>query len=143
MKINQLSVFLENKPGHLAMACEALGEAGIDIKAMSLADTQQFGILRLIVPEWEKAKTILEQGGCVTNVTEVIAIAVPDEPGGLAGVLQSIENEKINVEYMYAFSNKYEGDAVLIFRFSDVDAAVKSLEGKGVKVLASKQIMPG
>ena len=91
MKIRQLSLFLENRSGQLRIPCQVLGEAGIDILTMSLADTQQFGILRLIVKDWEKAKRVLEAAGFVVNVTDVLAIDVPDRPGGLASVLESFE----------------------------------------------------
>ena len=104
MKIPQVSVFLENKPGRLSEPCRILAEAGINIVTLSLADTQQFGILRLLVREWKKAKSILEQAGHVVNVTEVVAIEVPDRPGGLYEVLKVIEQCAINVEYMYAFT---------------------------------------
>ena len=84
MKIHQLSLFLENKPGHLVEPCRLLADAGINIRTLSVADTQQFGILRMIVSDWQKATAILKDAGCVVNVTEVLAVEVPDRPGGLA-----------------------------------------------------------
>ncbi len=86
--LKQLSLFLENRPGQIKLPCQALGKAGIDILTLSLADTQQFGILRLIVKEWERAKRVLEEAGCVVNVTDVLAVEVPDRPGGLGEVLE-------------------------------------------------------
>ena len=98
MKIRQLSLFLENRPGQLRAAAKILGDAGIDVLTMSLADTQQFGILRLVVKDTEKAKKALEAQGVVVNVTELLAVNVPDRPGGLAGVLEGFEKADISVE---------------------------------------------
>src|SRR6516164_7715852 len=121
MKIRQLSLFLENRPGQLRFPCKVLGEAGIDILTMSLADTQQFGILRLVVKDWQKAKQALEGAGIVVNVTEVVAIDVPDKPGGLASVLEAFEKARLGVEYMYALDAGRERGrfATLIFRLGD------------------------
>jgi hypothetical protein len=140
MKLKQLSVFLENKPGRLGMPCEALAEAGINILTLSLADTHQFGILRLIVRDWQKAREILEGAGCVVNVTEVIAIEVADKPGGLADVLKIVEDAGMNLEYMYAFTFRSEDKAVLVFRFEDPDAALKLLQEKGINVIDSVEL---
>lgn len=138
MKLNQLSVFLENKPGRLSQPCQILADAGISILTLSLADTEQFGILRLIVREWEKAKQALEAAGCVVNVTEVVALEVADKPGGLEDVLKVIEAGDINVEYMYAFTTFNKSNcAILVFRFEDADQAVSYLQGKGVNVIDS------
>src|SRR5208337_1775125 len=104
MKLTQLSVFLENKPGQISLPCKALAKAGINILTLSLSDTQQFGILRLIVRDWKQAKAVLEQAGCVVNLTEVIALEVADRPGGLAELLEMIERGGVNIEYMYAFT---------------------------------------
>src|SRR5512136_831771 len=106
MKLNQLSVFLENKPGALSAPCRLLAQAGINIQTFSLADTQQFGILRLMVHDWAQAKALLEKQGYVVKVTEVVALEVPDRPGGLADLLELVERAGINVEYMYAFTVK-------------------------------------
>src|SRR5512133_4033621 len=108
MKIRQLSLFLENRPGQLKVPAKALGDAGIDILTMSLADTQQFGILRLVVKEWERAKRVLEEAGIVVNVTEVLAVDVPDRPGGLSSVLEAFEQAALGIEYMYAFAASRE-----------------------------------
>ena len=136
MKIKQISLFLENKPGHLSSVCKTLGDAGINILTLSLADTQQFGILRLIVQDWEKAKQILEDTGCVVNVTEVVATEIEDRPGGLAEILQTIEDSETNIEYMYAFTFGKEERAVMVFRFDDPDAAIEVLQKKGIAILA-------
>jgi hypothetical protein len=97
MKLNQLSVFLENKPGKLSVPCKALAKAGINILTLSLADTHQFGILRLVLPDWQRARKVLEDAGCVVNVTEVVAIEVPDKPGGLARVTARVKIQQPNV----------------------------------------------
>ncbi len=141
MKIRQLSLFLENRPGQLRAPCKALGDAGIDILTMSLADTQQFGILRLIVKDWERAKQVLEGAGCVVNATDVLALDVPDRPGGLAQVLESFERADLSVEYMYAFTARERGKfATLIFRLEDPDRAARLLAEHGVKMVSSREL---
>ncbi|HOF39756.1 MAG TPA: ACT domain-containing protein [Candidatus Hydrogenedentes bacterium] len=135
MKLTQLSLFLENKPAHLKVPCQALADAGISIMTLSLADTEQFGILRLIVCDWQKAKEVLENAGCVVNTTEVVAVEVQDRPGGLAGLLEIIEKAGINIEYMYAFTFGRGDQAILIFRFENPDEAVAKLQAAGVGVV--------
>jgi hypothetical protein len=137
MKLQQLSIFLENKPGQLKMACELLAQSKINISTLSLADTKEFGILRLLIRDWEKAKSALEKGGYVVKQTEVLAVEVADRPGGLAELLNPIEAAKLNIEYMYAFSAGRKGKAVMIFRFSDPDRALNVLQAAGVNVIAS------
>ncbi len=132
MKIHQLSVFIENRPGHLIVPCRLLAEAGINIVALSLAETQKYGILRIIVREWQKAKEVLEAHGVRVTVTEVLAVQVADRPGGLVDVLNPIVAAELNVEYMYAFSTKMGDQAVLVFRFEDPDAALQTLNGSSV-----------
>ena len=140
MKIHQLSVFLENKPGCLSAPCRVLAEAGINIHTLSLADTKQFGILRLIVRDWKKAKQVLESSGSVVNVAEVLAIEVEDKPGGMAGVLESIERAGLNIEYMYAFTFRSGDKAVLVFRFNDADAAIQVLQDNGINVIGGVEL---
>ncbi|WP_242334003.1 MULTISPECIES: ACT domain-containing protein [Anaeromyxobacter] len=141
MKIRQLSVFLENRPGQLRFPCKALGDAGIDIVTMSLADTAQFGILRLVVKEWERAKSVLEAAGVVVNVTEVLAVDVPDRPGGLAAVLEAFEQAGVGVEYMYPSASRERGrHATLLFRLEDPDRAEKLLEAAGVKLVGPAEL---
>ena len=132
MRIPQLSLFLENKPGHLVVPCKLLAEAGINVVTLSLADAQQFGVLRLIVREWQRAREVLEAAGLVVAVTEVLAIQVRDQPGGLLELLGIFEQAGINVEYMYAFSARLGDRAVLVFRFDDLDAAITALTRAGV-----------
>jgi len=140
MKINQLSLFLENKPGRLSSPLKVLAAAGINILTLSLADTQQFGILRLIVKDWSKARDALRAAGHVVNVTEVVAIEVHDRPGGLAGVLEIIERGSLNIEYMYAFTFRREDRAVIVFRFDNPDQAVTTLTGNGINVIGSVEL---
>ena len=141
MKIQQLSIFAENKPGHLAGPCRLLAEQGVDIRALALADTQRFGILRLIVSDSAKATRLLEGAGYVVKTTEVLAVPVADRPGGLAEVLAALEGSPVNIEYMYAFPFGHEGRAVLIFRFDDPDAAIKILQARGVAVLTGEAVL--
>jgi hypothetical protein len=140
MKLKQLSLFLENKPGSLTAPCRLLSEAGINIFTLSLADTHQFGILRLILRDWEKAKQILEQGGCVVKVTEVVAIEVDDRPGGLAQILDALEKGGVNVEYMYAFTLKKENKGVLVFRFDNPDKAISELKTRNISVVGGVEL---
>ncbi len=135
MKINQISLFLENKPGRLNAICRTLAEADINIVTLSLADTQQFGIVRLIVEEWQKAKDVLEKAGCVVNVREVVAAAVADKPGGMAELLDIIGHAGVNIEYMYAFAFRHGSEAVLVFRFDNPDRAIEALKASGRDVL--------
>ena len=137
MKLQQLSLFSENKPGHMIAPCRLLARAGLDIRALSLADTQRFGILRMIVSDWQRAKSLLEQAGSAVKVTEVVAVEVPDRPGGLAGVLDLFEGSQINIEYMYDFPFRRGERAVLIFRFDQPDAAIEVLQAAGISVLDS------
>ena len=132
MKLIQVSVFLENKPGRLSKPCRILSDAGLNILALSLADTQQFGILRLIVQDWQKAKTVLEKKGCVVNTVEVVAIEIEDHPGGLEKVLRVIEECSLNVEYMYPVTLKREGRGVFIFRFENLEEARPALHEKDI-----------
>ena len=141
MKIHQLSLFLENKPGQVRPPCEALAKAGINIVTLSLADTKQFGILRLIVQDWQKAKTVLEAAGCVVNVAEVLAVEVPDQPGGLVRILDVVDRAGLNIEYMYAFTEKRGGKALLVFRFTDPDAALRTLKASGVNIVANINLL--
>jgi len=137
MKLHQLSIFSENKPGHVIAPCRLLAKEGIDIRALALADTERFGILRMIVSDWRRAKDLLEQSGSVVKVTEVLAVEVPDRPGGLADVLEAFIGTAINIEYMYAFPFVRGEKAVLIFRFDQPDAAIARLQERGFQVLSS------
>jgi len=140
MKIHQLSFFLENKPGQLSEPCRLLAQAGVSIRTLTLADTEEFGILRLIVSDWEKGERILREVGYVVNITEVVAVEVPDRPGGLAELLAVFETTDINIEYMYAFTFGRGDTAVLIFRFDKPDAAIERLQLAGNIVVGSTEV---
>ena len=140
MKLQQLSLFLENRPGRLGAPLEVIAAAGINLMTLSLADTAQFGILRLIVREWEQARHLLEEAGWVVNLTEVVAVDVLDRPGGLANALKVLESAGLNIEYMYAFSLRRGDKAILIFRFEDPDRAIEILQGAGLHVVESEEL---
>lgn len=135
MKLKQISVFLENQPGRLTVPCDALARAGVNILTLSLADTQNFGILRIIVAEWEKALEALTSAGMVVKTTDVVAIEVPDRPGGLAGILHIVEKAGINVDYMYAFTARRGRDSILILRFDKIDEAIALLRDSGIGIV--------
>ena len=140
MKIQQLSLFLENKPGHLGAICRTLAEAKINIVTLSLADTQQFGIVRLIVEEWQRARDVLAQAGFVVHVREVVAATVPDRPGGMLETLEVVQKAGVNIEYMYAFTCKRGDKAVVVFRFDDPDKAIAALTASGQEVLGGNEL---
>ena len=140
MTIKQISLFLENKPGHLASICKALADAKINIVTLSLADTQQFGIVRLIVEDWERAKDVLEKAHFAVNVHDVIAASVRDEPGGMAELLDIVEAAGVNIEYMYAFAARHGEEAILVFRFDDLAKAEKALTAAGRDVISPLEL---
>ncbi len=140
MVVKQISLFLENKEGRLARVCRILGDAGINIRALSIADTSDFGVLRLIVNQPDTAYQILKQKGFIVDITEVIAVEVPDQPGGLAGTLEKLGEKNINVEYMYAFLGTTSQDALVILRVENIPGAVEALEGANVKVLQGEEV---
>ena len=141
MKIEQLSIFAENKPGHIAGPCRLLADNCIDIRALSVADTQHFGILRIIVSDPNQATKVLEAAGYVVKPTEVLAVEVEDRPGGLARILSAFERTRINIEYMYAFPFGHGERAVLIFRFDDPDGAAHALQAAGVNLVAKNDLL--
>ena len=140
MKVEQISIFLENKSGRLAEVTRLLGEGGINIRALTLADTTDFGILRLIVNDNAKALKLLKKEGFTVGKTEVVAIEVPDRPGGLAEILERLGEAGVNVEYMYAFVEKSGDDAVVIFRFDDPEQAVSLLQESGVTIIPEDKV---
>ena len=141
MKIKQLSLFLENRPGALSRPVRLLAKAKFNIVTLSIADANQFGILRLILQDWEKAKKLLEKAGFVVRVTDMVAVEVSDQPGGLAKILEVVEKAGLNVEFMYAFTEKRENKAILIFRFDDPDHAIKILRQRNLNVVASVDLL--
>jgi len=140
MRVEQIAVFLENKSGRLAEITRILAENDINIRALSVADTADFGILRLIVDKVDLAKEALRAGGFTVGKTNVVAVEVPDRSGGLASVLRVVNEVGLNVEYMYAFVNKSGANAVLIFRFDDMDKAIEVLQANGFTLLTGDQI---
>lgn len=140
MKLKQISVFLENRKGRLWKALKILSEANINIRALSIADTSEFGILRLIVPEPEMAKTILEESNFVVKVNDVIAVEVSDEPGGLESILEALNKSDINVEYIYAFVEKKGEKAIVVIRTEDINAGINALKEVGITVLSSAEV---
>ena len=140
MLIEQLSVFVENKPGKLVEALETLARAGIDLRALSLADTADFGILRIIVDKPADALAVLQDAGYLVKSNEVIPVSVGDKPGGLAAVLRILADSSINVEYTYAFVAHARDKAYVIFRVADNDAAVKVLIDHGVTLLTGEDM---
>ncbi len=140
MRVEQIAVFLENKSGRLAEITGVLADNNINIRALSVADTADFGILRLIVDKVDDAKKVLKENGFTVGKTNVIAVEVPDRIGGLATVLKTAEAEGLNVEYMYAFVNKSGENAVLIFRFDDMDKAIAALQKAQFTILSGDQV---
>ena len=144
MIINQLSVLLENKPGSLKHICRLLADNQIDISTLSVADTKDFGILRLIVKEWEKATRVLTDAGFGVTVTGVVAVEVEDRPGGMCQILDTLDRYAINVEYLYAFVSPVKGKAVVILRFDAPDLAVERLSAdQAVKFVGPEDIFEG
>ncbi len=140
MKVEQISIFLENKAGRLAEVTRVLAQGGINIRALSLADTSDFGILRLIVTDYDKAREILKQNGFTVGRTTVVAVQVPDTPGGLANILDVLSKEGVNVEYMYAFVQQSGQNAILIFRFDRTDQAIEILQRNNIPIVPGKEI---
>ena len=140
MKVKQISIFLENKSGRLAQVTKILAENSINIRALSLADTADFGILRIIVNDSEKASNILKTSGYTLAETEVVAVEVPDKPGGLANVLEPLWKADLDVEYMYAFVQSSGENAIMIFRFEEPEKAIAVLNESKVRVLGGKEV---
>ena len=139
MAITQLSVFLENRPGQLAAAVRTISEAGVNLRALSLADTKDFGLLRLIVDDIPKAKQVLSERSIVLE-TPVIAARMDDVSGALDHILQLLETTQINVEYMYAFTGATAGSAYVVLRVDDAETAEKALKQGGVSLLTDGEI---
>jgi hypothetical protein len=140
MHVEQISIFIENKFGRLAEVTRILGDAGVNIRTLSLADTSDFGILRLIVNDTEKAKNVLKERGFTVSKTEVVAVEIPDRPGGLADILQALDADGINVEYMYAFVERCGENAVMIFRFDETQKAIATLTAMSFNVLPGERL---
>ncbi|WP_243309952.1 ACT domain-containing protein [Fundidesulfovibrio agrisoli] len=135
MKVEQISIFLENRAGRLEEVTRILAENKISIRALSLADTSDFGILRLIVSDHEKAKKALKENGFTVGRTSVVAVEVDDQPGGLNAILQILSAGGVNVEYMYAFVQQSSKTAIIVFRFDKTDQAIELLQQKGLHII--------
>lgn len=141
MAIKQISVFLENKPGTLLKMTGVLAESNIDMRALSLAETKDFGIVRMIVDDIYTATTALKDADFISSMTDVVAVLIPDEPGGLDKVLRVLNEAGVNIEYMYAFlGGKNIDDAYMIFRVGDTKAAETALKAKEIKVVTQEEI---
>ena len=138
MKLKQISIFLENAPGRLYETTQALGDAGINLRALTLSEAVDFGILRLLVSNVTKARQIMMEKQFPARVDEVVAVEIKDQAGSLAEVLQPLMKENINVRYMYAFSGFTDNRAVMIFSFSDIDKAIEVLQKTGQNLLSAK-----
>lgn len=140
MAIKQLSIFVENREGTLVTVTNAIAKAGVDIRAMSVADTNDFGIFRLIVTDYDKAKASLEEANCFVSITEVVGVAVEDKPGALANIVQILADHNINIEYMYAFITISKKFAYVVLRVADNVHAEKILVESGVKLVSEEDI---
>jgi hypothetical protein len=140
MHVEQISVFLENKTGRMSEVTAILAEAGINIRALALADTSDFGVLRLIVDDNERANSVLKENGFTVGRTEVVAVEVEDRPGGLNKILEILRRSELNVEYMYAYVRHSGRDAVMIFRFDNANAAVDVLKNNGVSIIEREHL---
>ena len=141
MTVKQISIFLENRPGQLAAICRTLAKAGVNIVTLSLADTADFGIVRMIVDDHERAQNVLTDKGHVVNVCKVVAVCVPDRPGGMAEVMVVLDKAGVDIEYSYAFAFHKGEKAVLVFRFNDNAKAEAALHDAGVLTLDESQVL--
>ena len=138
--VQQLSVFLQNKSGKIAAVVRALSDSGVDIRALSIADTADFGILRMLVSDISAAKAALAEQNCILSVNEVTVVAVPDAPGGLSRVLSLMAQEEIDIEYMYSLIDRGKEDAYMVFRVSDEQRLLKVLSENGLSAVAPDKL---
>lgn len=141
MSIKQVSVFIENKKGSLSDVCSVLADGGINLRALSIADTQDFGILRIIVENTEKAMEILKKNGYICKTNSVLAVEVPDKPGGMANVMKVVSVPNVSIEYAYAFvSHKEDESAYMIFRVTGLEEATAALAEAGIHLLTKEEL---
>ncbi|MBQ6350112.1 MAG: acetolactate synthase [Methanobrevibacter sp.] len=140
MKIKQLSIFLQNRMGSLSKPLEVLSNANVNIRAMCMADTSEFGILRLVVDNPEKGKEALEESGFLVKITEIIGVEMNDTPGGLTNVLNIIKDNEIDLEYLYAFTHEKEGKAILLLHSDDIDRLISVLKDSDITVVQSNEV---
>jgi len=141
MNVTQLSVFIENKPGHLQNVLKILGQENINIMTLTIAETSDFGILRMIVNDPEKGAEILKSNKITCSTTQVLALALPDVPGSLYKAIETFSRRHLNIEYMYAFREMRRDKAVMIFRFDDIEAAKKALLEEGYDLVSNIEII--
>lgn len=140
MKITQMSVFIENTKGRLYELCNILGKNDINIKALTLAESPEFGIVRLVVDKAEEAVKIMKENHFIASITDIVAVEVSDTPGGLAFVLKVFADNDINIEYMYGFVEKASEKALMVFKFDDIDKAIEILCENGISIVSQEQI---
>ena len=140
MKITQISIFLENRKGRLHEVCSLLGDHGVNIRALTIAETESFGVLRIVVDKSDQAIQLLRDHHFVANFTDVVAIEVPDQPGGLASILKILADNDVNVEYMYGFVEKFSDKALLVMRFEDTDFAQQILAQHNIRAVGEQDI---
>ena len=140
MKITQISVFLENRQGRLLDVCSLLGNNEVNIRALTIAETESFGVLRIVVDKSDAAMKLLRDNQFVANLTDVVAIEVADQPGGLAGILKVLAENNVNIEYMYGFVEKFSDKALLVMRFEDTDLAEQILGKHDIRIVTEKDI---
>ncbi|MCI8497051.1 MAG: acetolactate synthase [Clostridiales bacterium] len=140
MTVKQISVFVENKPGQMAEFASVLSKNSIDMRALSIAETKDFGIIRVIVDDSYKTACILKEAGYVFSITPVLAVEIPDEPGGLSRILDTLRENEINVEYTYAFITRKKELAYMIFRVEDNDKAVQVLSKAGIRPISQDEL---
>ncbi|MCU0666544.1 MAG: ACT domain-containing protein [Candidatus Omnitrophica bacterium] len=141
MTITQISIFLENRKGRLYEVCDILGKNKINIRALTIAETQDFGILRIVVDKPQQALKALKKQGFVVHLSDIVAIEVDDSPGGLAGILKVLSQDGINLEYMYGFVEKFSKNALLVLRFDQPDKAVALLKKNKIRVIGKEEIV--
>lgn len=140
MKLTQISIFLENKKGRLQDVCSLLSKNKINIRALTVAESENFGVLRIVVDKPQEAQAVLKKNQFIANLTDIVAIEVQDHPGGLTGVLNILASNDINVEYMYGFVEKASDKAMLVFRFDNTDKAIKILKDNKVKIVGNSEV---
>ena len=140
MKIKQLSIFLQNRMGSLSKPLEVLSSAGVNIRAMCMADTSEFGILRLVVDDPEKGKEALEENNFLVKITEIIGVEMNDAPGGLTSVLKVIKDNEIDLEYLYAFTHDKVGKAILLLHADDIDELISALQKENITIVQSEEV---
>jgi hypothetical protein len=141
MKITQISVFLENRKGRLYEVCSLLGKNDINILALTIAETEDFGVLRTVVNKPEQAIKVLKDNGFAANITDVVVVGVEDKPGGLANILKILNDNNINIEYMHSMVVRFSENALMVFRFDNPDEAIKVLEKNKISIIKKDNIL--